>query len=345
MRYAGIVEGFYWKKHDTVEGEYAEYNSKSRRRLLEFMGRVCLNLYVYDPKVLRGEEYERAYHAPLIGDHDDWRRTFDTARSQGVDFLWGLVPAWSGTWLKNERGLLNVIDTVLELGAGGLALLFDDIAANTLESEMEEQAKLVNNLCARYPGRIRGFCPGLYHGLRCDVERALYDINEQMNRSVPFFFTGHQVCPDHISASNIPRHAGGRGIILWDNWMAADTGVPEKLRLAPPRLRQPDLASVLEGYVLNPCYPVERVIPVVSAVAEMVRRWNLGQDLPGDAECADIMASDWANYLGEGVAPLRALIWCGMGHRVSDWPVDEISSLVSRWPSLQPVFDWHMNLS
>jgi len=108
--YCGIVEGFYWREKHTIAGRYAEFDREKRKRLLELMAGKGLNIYVYDPKVLRGENCERAYSPQLVGNRRDWEDTFGVASQNGIAFVWGLAPGRHEHWHGKLKHLQETVD-------------------------------------------------------------------------------------------------------------------------------------------------------------------------------------------------------------------------------------------
>lgn len=336
-KYCGLVEGFYWKEEHSVEGQYAEFDANKRKRLLEFMGAKGLNVYVYDPKILRGNNYERAYSPSLIGSPPYWTETFKIASDNGIHFVWGIAPGRHEHWRHRQTELCVTIDLVLNLGAVGFALLFDDVSGAETESEMRYQAELANTLSARYPGRIHGLCSGFYCGTRKELEDKLRVLDENMNPDVDLVFTGREIWPESIKLTDLPQYKSGRKCIVWDNWMASDTNDPDKSRFRPPFERERDLFAKISEYWLNLNFPVERIIHMVSAVGEM---FAYGGSFPKDEETELIrrMAKDWANFLGVEEEPVLKLMMMKTGNDTGCLKNEEIGQIVDKWKSLEPIF-------
>lgn len=335
-KYCGLVEGFYWKREHSVEGRYAEFDKDKRKKLLEFMGTKGLNIYVYDPKILRGNNYERAYSPALIGDAHYWKETFRIALDNGINFVWGLSPGRHEHWHYRITNLYLTTDFLLDLGAAGISLLFDDVPGAGTESEMEYQAELANILNMKYPGEIYGLCSGLYCGTRKRLENGLAILDDTIDPSIDLIFTGREVWPKSIKAEDLPRYESGRKSIVWENWVACDTNDPERLEFRPPEDREPDLFRKINGYWLNPSFPVERVIHMVSAVGEM---FKYGGSFPKEEESGliRIMAKDWANFLEVDEEPILRFMLLKTGYEKSPLPRKDIQQIIDRWPSLEPV--------
>ena len=311
--YCGVVEGFYWTADYAIDGQYGEFSTRSRERLLEFMGEKGLNSYLYDPKILRGDRYERAYDPSLIG---SWKHTTSIAKTNNIRMVWGLAPGRHELWKDNMKGLLQTVERILQNEFSGIALLFDDVPGGATETEMREQILLTNTLqkyCI-----ITGFCPTTYHGKREELEQSL--LAKALPQDIPLIFTGKNIWSSHVVAEDIPQY---RSATLWDNWMAADSSDPKRLQLAPPK-RDAALLSGLHEYLLNLCFPVERVIPMVSAIGQLSKTGKC--DL-------EIMAKDWAQYLHSPVQPLQKLIAAAPTAKY------EYAAICAMWPSLLPLFE------
>jgi hypothetical protein len=353
MKRIGIVEGFYWTPSDAVQGRYGEFDPDKRLDLLGFMGKKGLNTYIYDPKILRGYHYERAYDKTLIGSKTRWQQTFSYAKQSLIDFIWGLAPGISDYWEK--KPLLENIEYILGLGASGVALLFDDVPGGTTERQKYAQADLIRKIETRFGKIVKAICPGNYCGEKKELQRNLQILHAKIPRDIPFLLTGKKVWSDSIEYDDFPDF-DQRGIFLWDNWMASDTSNPSRLELSPLRGRHKSLFDKLEGYTLNPCFPIERIIPVVSSISEIVLKgMNISQKksailpngntitwleytnkLPG---LLDIMAHDWADFLGVDPMILRKLLSRDVEKRKIQLQPADYASVVNKWPSLKPVFE------
>lgn len=337
MKYCGLVEGFYWRKEHSVEGQYAEFNKDKRRKLLEFMGTKGLNVYVYDPKVLRGDNYERAYSPSLIGDPHHWVETFKIAVNNEIDFVWGLAPGRHEHWHNRLSNLYSTIDYVLNLGTKGFSLLFDDVPGANTENEMKYQAELANTLDSKYPEKIYGLCSGVYCGTRRELESKLTILDDNIDPGIDLVFTGREVWPESIKLDDLPRYKSGRKSIVWDNWMASDTNDPDRLKFSPPQEREHNLFGEINGYWLNPNFPVERIIHMVSAVGEM---FKYGGSFPEDEEIGLIgmMARDWAKFLDVELELILRLMMMKTGKdKTVQLRNKQILHIVDKWRSLEPI--------
>ncbi len=352
-RIRGIVEGFYWSPDDPVNGRSREFDPDKRMALIRRMGEKGLNAYLYDPKWMRGRRdrpSERALNPEWIGDRSAWAETFRVARDTGVQFLWGLAPGPSSNHRGGESGLFAVVEQVLDLGADGVALLFDDVPGAETEDEERRQARLAHRLTERFPTALRAFCPASYSGSRSDLEMALSPLDDGLPAELPLLWTGPAVRPATVHGDDVPR-LRHRGVALWDNWMASDSSDPEQLELRPPLGRDESLFTRLDGYLLNPAFPVERMVPAVPAVADMLRRGSSvkapddcadagGDDLPPEyEELLQRTAAEWAAFLGCPPEPLVKLLRKNSSERQEAPSQAELAEIYQRWPSLPPVFN------
>jgi len=334
--YCGIVEGFYWREKHTIAGRYAEFDREKRKRLLELMAGKGLNIYVYDPKVLRGENCERAYSPQLVGNRRDWEDTFGVASQNGIAFVWGLAPGRHEHWHGKLKHLQETVDYVLGLGAAGFALLFDDVPGAEMEFETVHQAELANDLIQKYPGKICGLCSGVYCGARTELEQKLATLDDRLDSSIDIVVTGSEVWPASIQATDLPRYKSNRKQIVWDNWMAYDTSDPQKLEFRPPRQRGRGLFDEINGYWLNPSFPVERMVHMITAVGEMFKRRG---SVPEREEAALIerMARDWADFLEVDRETVSKFMMLRTGKAKGHLHPEEIQPIIEKWPSLEPV--------
>ena len=126
----GMVEGFYWPISEAVDGRYGDYTHDERRNILKTMNSLNLTVYVYGPKELIGENYERAYNISLIGDLNEWKTTFLMAKTYNIQFLWSISPGWIPTNPIDFEGIfkkmLYLVKTLQSIGCIGFILSLDD---------------------------------------------------------------------------------------------------------------------------------------------------------------------------------------------------------------------------
>lgn len=268
----GVVEGFVWPEKQAYRGQHAQYDHKQRRILIQFMSAFGLNVYIYDPKVVVKDpngRYNRAVTLLSKAEQEEWAATYTTARLAGVQLIWGLTPPdISYVHPLHEKGLhRQKLDEVIEqltgtIGLPGVALLWDDVPG--AGNQLQHQARLMRELSAKFPGKIKACCMPSYGGVPVKIQNDLDKLD--VPPEIPYVFTGRKRSINaSITATDLP-HFAGRKIVLWDNWIAID-----RLRLAnfcpfPPLNRDASVFSKLAGYWLNLSFPVERVFPAVATL-------------------------------------------------------------------------------
>jgi hypothetical protein len=363
--YKGIVEGFYWIPKHSVNWRYGEFDPIKRMKLLEFMGKKKLNTYVYDPKHFREGKngiYERAYNPTLIGDPEQWKDTFSVAKDNGIEFIWGIAPGthepWTTYhpgWKKNEDGIFNVIEKLLELGVSGISLLFDDSPGGDSNIEVEKQAYLACKIADNYPGILKMICPTEYYGSKKTLEQKHKILNENTPASIGLIFTGTKSYCRSISSEDVPDYKNGRGSIVWDNWMAADDNNPKSIEFNLPQDRSQSLFDKIDGYLLNPCFPVERIVHMVSGIGEIIEKkiettvkktaqLPNGNDISWYEHTDEVhdllqtMGKDWAEFLDVNASVMQKLLIKKVLDKDLEIKESEYREVIKKWPSLDPFF-------
>ena len=364
----GLIEGFYWTEENKINGRYREFSYSGRGRLIKLMRDLGLKVYLYDPKLLREgprEIYERAFNIELLGDREKWKETFLISKEKGVKFIWGIAPgpyeAWmwgvsqgenkprlylhSG-WKNHVEEILKLIETVLNLGADGIALLFDDSPGTNSESELTQQAYLAELIEREFPGSLYGLCPATYAGSPDKLLKAHKILDENMPPHIPIIITGQRVWCKTISEQDIPNYPSGRAVIIWDNWMASDSSLPYRLTFTPPLRRSKKLFERIKGFLINLCFPEERVIPVVSGLAYLADLVKSGRydekefvNTIHTPEYIDKVTKDWEKYLGCCGLILRCILESkinGVACERQENLYEHGMTLIKKWPSLSP---------
>lgn len=273
----GVIEGFYGRP----------FSHEERLALIRFVGALGFNCYVYAPKndPLHRDRWRVPYPEAELA---RFRTLAAAAHESGVRFMYALAPGLSydaadpGDFVLLEAK----IRAVSAAGARGIALLFDDLTADSTALEPDTQADLV----ARVGDLVRTIDPGMafwfignfYCG---DVQElrsgagfwgALYGrpasdyfaaYAARVPASVPIMWTGPAVFSAVITAEDVRgvRQLAGRPVVLWDNFPVNDA-LPGQLFLGPYVGREPGALAGLHGVVLNlMSQPVANRIPLATA--------------------------------------------------------------------------------
>jgi hyaluronoglucosaminidase len=273
----GVIEGFYGRP----------FTHDERLDLLRFVGGRGFSCYVYAPKndPLHRERWREPYARA------DLERFADLARvggEHGVRFLYAIAPGLSYDAADpREFPLLEAkLRALVDAGARGIALLFDDLTADSTTLEPRVQAELVARTAALvgsldaalsfwfignfYCGDVaelragRGFWGDLYRRPATEYFAA-YD--EVVPPSIPIMWTGPAVFSAVLSARDTADFCAlaRRPVVLWDNFPVNDA-LSRQLFVGPYVGREPGAVGALHGVVLNlMSQPVANRIPLATA--------------------------------------------------------------------------------
>jgi hyaluronoglucosaminidase len=258
----GVIEGFYGKP----------FSHEERMDLLRFLGRNDYDCYVYAPK--DDPRHRQRWRDPYPeGDLGRFRELAAEAERHGVRIVYAIAPGLSyDAHDPGEFALLAAkIRAVIACGARGIALLFDDLDADSTTLDPQVQAALVRAthdlVTGIDPGLAFWFIGNFYCGDAAELRgdggfwRALYGRSaldyfaayaEQVPPSVPIMWTGPAVFSANLRAHDAAavRALAGRPLILWDNFPVNDA-LRDQLFLGPYTGREPGVAHALHGVVLN----------------------------------------------------------------------------------------------
>jgi len=160
--------------------------------------------------------------------------------------------------LDKVRSKIKQIESPYVLG-------WDDCPGGQTDSQKKLQLSLVEKL----PYKPWGIIPGAYYAENNSMEtwiKGLSIIND-VDISIPFILCSKNgINPSSFDPStDFPNL--NRKIFFWDNWMAVDSlsRLPRNL----PRKRNTKKlfdATLAYGYMLNLCFPPERIIHGVAAL-------------------------------------------------------------------------------
>lgn len=262
MPVRGAIEGFYGPP----------FSHEERLSLLRFLGEQHYNCYVYAPKndPLHRERWREPYAREELA---RFRALATFAASHGVDFLYAIAPGltYDARDARDFTLLAAKIDALVGAGVRGIALLFDDLAADSTMLDPAQQAELVARVAAHvarldpslafwfignfYCGDTAELCSGggfwgALYGRKATDYFAAYA--QCVPANVPILWTGPGVFSARITAHDVAafRDLVARPVILWDNFPVNDT-LPGQLFLGPYLGREPAALAELQGVVLN----------------------------------------------------------------------------------------------
>ena len=258
----GVIEGFYGKP----------FSHEERMDLLRFLGRHGYDCYVYAPKddPRHREQWRDPYPADDLA---RFRELAAEAGLHGVRFVYAIAPGLSyDARDPAEFPLLAAkIRAVVESGARGIALLFDDLMGDSTTLDPHVQAALVRRthdlVSGIDPALAFWFIGNFYCGDADELQgsagfwRALYGRSaldyfaayaEHVPASVPIMWTGPAVFSATLRTSDAlaVRALAGRPLVVWDNFPVNDA-LRDQLFLGPYTGREPGVVGALHGVVLN----------------------------------------------------------------------------------------------
>ena len=252
----GVIEGFYGRPFSWDE----------RAKLVAHLGQHGMNRYVYAPKndPLHRESWREPYAPEQLR---AFRALADEGARCGVDLVYAIAPGltYDAREPRDFAQLEAEMAALLDAGAGGIALLFDDITPDSTAVDPGVQAELVARAAAsvarRAPGADFWFVGNFYTGTADDLRAdrgffaSLYPrraveyfaaYGERVPPAIPIMWTGPGVFSARITADDAAafRELAGRPVLLWDNFPVNDA-MPSHLFLGAYRGREPEIAEPL----------------------------------------------------------------------------------------------------
>jgi hyaluronoglucosaminidase len=259
----GIIEGFY----DRL------WTWEERTRIVDAIAGRGFTTYVYAPKEDRSQN--AGWRSPYPQGHRDALRTFAHRCSDaGLQPWLGLRPMGFdySTPADAERLVAKLTDH-LELGAGRLVLLADDIpdeleaaTAGRFTSLADAHAWLVDHVLERLglPPADLVVVPTHYAGAGTPY---LADLAARVPPETDICWTGPDVCSRAIRTADAAAIAEilGRPALVWDNYPVNDDGMTDQLHIGPIRHRAPDLDAEVRGILVNPALqPEATIVPLLT---------------------------------------------------------------------------------
>lgn len=259
----GIIEGFYRRLWTWDE----------RWRVVEMAGASAFTTYVYAPKEDRYQngDWRTPYPADLVG------RLADLAtrtRELGMSPWFGLRPV--GISYADDADVLHMVEKLRvyrEMGAERLVLLADDIpsqldaaAGGRFHRLVDAHVWLVEEVLGRLelPPSELVFVPTDYHGFESPY---LEHLGASLPPELDVCWTGSGVFAPTMSVEEVERIGAvlRRPPLIWDNYPVNDEPDRRDLRIGPIRDREPGIAELTRGVLVNPALePEATLVPLLT---------------------------------------------------------------------------------
>ncbi|MBO4326622.1 MAG: beta-N-acetylglucosaminidase domain-containing protein [Clostridia bacterium] len=264
----GVIEGFYGKA----------WTHAFRLELLEFMGKVKLNTYIYAPK--DDEKHRSGWRLKYTEEEiAKMRELVETAVNNNVRFVYAISPGLDinlgNGYEKDLNTLFEKCESLYEIGVRDFSILLDDIP--TLNAE--GHAKLLNDFQTKFCETHEGvsdliaitpeFCAAM-------LTQYTDKIAPLLNKKIVLMWTGAYVLPQTITTSELDSISKklGRKVLIWWNYPVNDT-MGDNLFLGPCAGLSNTLPGSMTGLVSNPMNQGHASLVPVFTIADFL--WNAEQ--------------------------------------------------------------------
>lgn len=318
----GIIEGFDWPSDQALDEQWGELRSEERIYLLAAMHTWGYDTFVYDPRALRERN---ADPVAMLRDPAHWPATFDVARDHGVSFVWGLAPD-----AVDSASLMDGVERLIDLGAEGVALLFDDEVAADPEKQVRAQGHLARNVEARFPGVVKAFRSGCWRPGDDGAGTIPELLDDELPQSVALIWSGG-------SDNSVVRRIGlpeldRRSVWVWDRGLGTEASRGDGLRIEPLDGRRTEDLADLGAWLLEIPYPLDLALPSIAASGVAAT----GD--PGDVD--EVMVKAWGRWFHDVEDEALGLLLDVLRGRCGPETLTEHARIALRSkPSLRPLVD------
>jgi hypothetical protein len=256
--------------------------------MLEWLSRLGFDAYLYAPKA--DAHLRKAWRAPWPPrERAHFREVAREGSAQGLVIVAGLSPfALYLAYDRDARDALRArVEEIVACGAGGLALLFDDMPGDH-DALAERQAEIAVDVAAWASGLDLYLCP-TYYSEDPVLDRVfghrppnyLEELAERLPRSFTPFWTGPQVCSAAIDADQAAAVTGRwrRALALWDNYPVNDSRArSEHLYVAPLTGREAAPVMGLESHWCNAMNQPALSLPALASLPALYGRRSAARD-------------------------------------------------------------------
>lgn len=325
FEHRGVVEGFYGPP----------FSHADRLWLLERMGRWGMNRYVHAPKddPLHRAQWRTPYPAESL---TGFAELIERGGKSGVDVGFAISPGLSIEYSSADdvAALTRKLWGFRELGARFFGLFLDDVPSRLVHAP---DVRAFPSLGAAHAAVGRAVAEALGDGttvwlvptdyLGTEATGYLEELAAGLPREVEIGWTGRTVVSPEIRREEARHRARtvGRRLLVWDNYPVADGPMRNMLHLGPLLGRDPELATHVSGFLMNPMQNAH-----ASAVALHTAATYLRDPVAYDPETA------WRAAVEDiGTGAPEAFSAFAAGHRYSALAPDQRDpELESAWRAL-----------
>lgn len=238
-----------------LEGGYSVWGHEQRVDIIEWTGRMKMNVFMYGPK--EGHFYRRRWREPFDEKAlAEFREYVETARKNRVAFNLAISPALSIEYSNPEEMelLIAKFRQIQELGVKQFSIFFDDVLPilahesdrqvydHIAEAEAEVTNKLLAALRENDPGARLAYCPRQYWGWHPTEYIAI--LREKLDPGIPIGWTGEHIGSKKVTVSDVENfiEVWGRPPAIGENFSP----------FGPLRRREPGISELFNSYLNNP---------------------------------------------------------------------------------------------
>lgn len=241
----GVIEGFYG----------VAWSHQYRMELMDFMGDVKMNCYIYAPK---DDAKHRAQWRSLYtnSEIDVLSELIEAAQDNYVRFVYAISPGLDidlgKGYEKDLEKLIQKFEQLYDLGVRDYAVLLDDIP--TLDAE--GHAKLLNDIQTQFVETH----DGVNDLIAITTEYTDWMLTEYTDKIAPLLhkdlklmWTGSGVAPDTITEQSLAHinEKYGRKVFIWWNYPVNDI-LSNNIYMDACRGNEATLYNSISGLVSNP---------------------------------------------------------------------------------------------
>lgn len=249
--YLGVIEGFYGRS----------WSDSSRLTMMPWLSALGFSRFMYAPKSDAG--LRKAWKKPLPADSATRLKALSARCAEShLESVVGLSPyaLYENYDRRSKQLLRDKVESIIDLGAHGLGLLFDD-----MPGDIDQLAARQLEICADVDHWMGGgrllVCPTYYSTDtvldRVFGERPSAYVNvfcQDLPTQAEVFWTGPEVCSTEVSVSHLREVAAeaGRPLALWDNYPVNDSKArSDHLYLGPVTGREEGAQAHLSSHWSN----------------------------------------------------------------------------------------------
>jgi hyaluronoglucosaminidase len=262
------------KERGIIEGFYGEpWSHEDRLSIIDFMGRMKLNTYIYAPKddLKHRDNWREPYNEEEL---NRFGELLAKCEENNVKFIFAVSPGKDFNYNNSDadyKALEEKCRTLSDIGVKDFAIFLDDLNKNMQNAQ--GHAALLNRFQSEFCGETPLITVFSEYFEGAITDRYTGEIAKLLDKRIKVMWTGNDVVPSTMKKDDLMRinNIYDRKMLIWWNYPVNDYA-PNNLFIGPATGLDTKLSESICGFIANPMNQAEASKIPLFTMADYI--WN-----------------------------------------------------------------------